>query len=162
MGKKTVRCPVCSNPVKPKNLPAHIENVHSPEAETNRRERQAKERSLAKQKAKERRRELVKCKKCAIKLMRKDMKKHMREAHGILPGSLRLISRRGSRVEGPKDCSACNKSKSPVWRYSESSRGSVFICAACKPRLFDRSFGTKDVMDYAITGGAFESSRRRH
>ena len=73
-----------------------------------------------------------------------------------------LISRRGRRIGREIKCSACHKIKAPVWRYSESTKGVVFICAACKPTIFDESFGKKDALDFAQSGGHFESNRRRH
>ncbi|HDY85176.1 MAG TPA: hypothetical protein ENH74_05775 [Methylophaga sp.] len=75
---------------------------------------------------------------------------------------LMLISKRGTRIERKTECNLCHKEKSPVWHYTESSHGVVNICADCKPMLFDRSFGKKDALEYAKTGGAFEGNRRRH
>lgn len=74
---------------------------------------------------------------------------------------LLLISRRGTKTVGATECAACHRSQLTTWHYKESTRGSVNICELCKPRLFDRSFGRKDALDYCKLGGGFESNRRR-
>jgi hypothetical protein len=73
-----------------------------------------------------------------------------------------LVSKRGMRIPSKTECSLCHKAKSPVWHYAKSSRGPVNICGDCKPRLFDRSFGKKDALNYAETGGLYEGNRRKH
>ena len=74
-----------------------------------------------------------------------------------------LISRHGRRINKQTRCSACREIKMPVWRYPDSTAGVVFICAACKPTIFDESFEEKrDALDFAVSGGHFESNRRRH
>ena len=76
--------------------------------------------------------------------------------------SLVIRSKYGKRLESWKLCDACKKNKSPVWLYKNSSRGDVHICSSCKPKLFDRSFGKKDALDYAQTGGKFEGNKKKH
>lgn len=73
-----------------------------------------------------------------------------------------LVSKRGMRINSKSECCLCHKEKSPVWHYANSSRGPVNICSDCKPRLFDRSFGKKDALNYAQTGGQYEGNRRKH
>jgi hypothetical protein len=73
-----------------------------------------------------------------------------------------LESRRGTRVEGPRACTECKQSRAVVWRYARSNLGEVHLCAVCKVRAFERSFGKIDALDMSVSGGAFESNRRRH
>ncbi len=58
----------------------------------------------------------------------------------LVPGDIKLASRRGSRV-GKGFCAECGVDELVLWRYSESNRGIVDICSRCKPAVFDRSFG---------------------
>lgn len=74
---------------------------------------------------------------------------------------LLLISRRGTKTERAMECAACHRSQLVTWHYKESTRGSVNVCERCKPRLFDRSFGRKDALDFCQLGGGFESNRRK-
>lgn len=73
-----------------------------------------------------------------------------------------LESRRGARVLGPRPCKNCGRNHDVVWFYAKSSDGAVYLCATCKAIVFDRSFGKLDALNLAFSGGAFESSRRRH
>ncbi len=73
-----------------------------------------------------------------------------------------LISRRGQKVDEYTKCSQCDKWKLQVWRYAESNQGEVHLCSACKPRIFDRSFGKIDALDVAVSGGGFETNKRKH
>lgn len=157
MPKATVRCPECGAPVKPKNLERHFEKTHSSEAIEQRAKRELDEKSRLEQLNSE----LVVCEKCGLEMTRANIKRHLEIAHGI-GGPFLLISRRGTRVDTPQKCNACGKTKIPVWRYSQSTRGGVFICSSCKPRIFDRSFGRKDALDFAIMGGGFETKRSKH
>ena len=74
-----------------------------------------------------------------------------------------LLSQRSRRINQETRCSACRAIKTPIWRYPDSTAGVVFICASCKPTIFDESFEEKrDALDFAVSGGHFESNRRRH
>lgn len=93
---------------------------------------------------------------------RKDQKKYKKTARPSEATSLRLISKRGTRVTEPTACYECKKKRSPTWFYRESTKGSVHICGTCKSELFNRSFGAIDALDRSVSGGVFESNRRRH
>jgi hypothetical protein len=71
-----------------------------------------------------------------------------------------LISRRGNRVPELHECDEC-RVRRHVLRYSRSSIGVAYVCAACKAKVFGRSFGKVDAMSIAVQGGGFESKRRR-
>lgn len=73
-----------------------------------------------------------------------------------------LKSRRGTRISTLTECDECARLRQPVWRYADSNKGTVHICAACKPEVFTRSFGSIDVMSIAESGGGIETSRRKH
>jgi hypothetical protein len=154
--KSAITCPECGCNISSGNLEKHISRVHSPEGQKRRLERA--EIVAAKKITRE---ELVSCEICKTQVKRKHLKKHMRDAHNI-GVKLRLISKRGSRVPGLKTCSGCKEMKSETWLYKESTKGPVHLCALCKTRYFDSSFGKKDALDYCSFGGGFESNRRRH
>ena len=75
---------------------------------------------------------------------------------------VRLKSRRGLRQSLERFCVNCRKRSDQTWRYAESNLGPVFICRDCKAEVFDRSFGSKDALDHAVSGGAWEQNRRKH
>ncbi|MFC1666052.1 hypothetical protein ACFL17_10605 [Pseudomonadota bacterium] len=146
MATATVKCPECSVPVKLENLKKHIRRTHSTEA-------------IEKRDKKEN--ELVICKLCGLKLKPRNLSRHTKRVHDIRD-PLRLLSRRGKRMDQTQKCKVCDKTKAPVWRYSKSTRGEVYICVSCKPMLLDFSFGRKDALDYAKLGGGFETNRRKY
>jgi hypothetical protein len=78
----------------------------------------------------------------------------------VTPKAVRLISKRGRRVAGAVLCRQCRR-RLGTWRFAESNYGVVHICDICKPKVLDRSFGTRDAL-HASYKSAFESSRRRH
>ncbi len=75
---------------------------------------------------------------------------------------LKLISKRGTRLDMYAICAECAKTRRPLWRYAESNKGVVAICNDCKAEAFDRSFGKKDALDLAKSGGAWEQDKRGH
>ena len=77
------------------------------------------------------------------------------------PSKVVLESRRGTQINGGY-CSECGAYEIPVWQYAKSNCGQVCLCIRCKPFALNRSFKKIDVLDIAISGGAFEMSRRRH
>lgn len=147
-------CPTCGTFVLEKHLPRHIRKVHSTPAERLEQQKalKAEQRILGET--------LVICPICKISIKKKSIKGHKKVVHGIgLP--FRLVSQRGTRIDAPCLCSVCNKTTSPTWHYRQSTKGPVNVCLLCKPALLDRSFGKKDALDHAISGGGFETSRRR-
>ncbi len=75
-----------------------------------------------------------------------------------------LISKRGTRIVGRYACTNCGKEVDNATRYVKSNRGVVVLCASCKAKIRCNSFPQKkiDALDYATTGGGFESNRRRY
>lgn len=82
---------------------------------------------------------------------------HSIEEHRNSRRPLYLFCRRGSRINESIRCNVCQTVRCPVWRYSDSSRGVVYICSICKPGVLNKSFVKLDAMDYALSGGAFGS-----
>lgn len=65
-------------------------------------------------------------------------------------GGIRLESRRGSLVTLPGVCAECGGQRSRLWLYQKSNRGQVYICARCKPRVFNRSHGPADAWSTVV------------
>ncbi|WP_119394464.1 hypothetical protein [Salinibius halmophilus] len=66
-----------------------------------------------------------------------------------------LAVRRGKLTGVGHHCSDCKRHANPIWRYSESNRGTVFLCSPCKIAAFERSFGHADIMPLTV-------SRKKH
>ncbi len=66
-------------------------------------------------------------------------------------GPLVVISGRGTFQWGSRrPCDNCGVPRAKRWRYAESNRGIVEICAACKPKVLDRSWGCVDASSVAV------------
>ena len=72
-----------------------------------------------------------------------------------------LISKRGTKVYSDQLCNGCGMISRITWRYAESNQGTVHICGRCKPLILDRSHGSVDAMNSALSGGGYETSKRR-
>lgn len=133
-----IKCSICAARVKRINLEKHIAKVH----------------------------QLVPCDKCNKLFTSRDLKEHRKHFHGIGDKFILLSqtgqSTRGTLINVPTECSECHKVMPLVWRYRWSTRGVVYLCSVCKGKVFDRSFRHKDALDFAQTGGGFDSNRRRH
>lgn len=88
--------------------------------------------------------------------------KSKRRTAGIFPQPLYLDSKRGMRIDQKTPCSVCGVSTSPVWRYTKSNKGVVFLCSRCKPVTKERTADRIDALDLAFQGGKFDGNRRRH
>jgi hypothetical protein len=62
-----------------------------------------------------------------------------------------LESRRGSQTSGGK-CNYCDSYASPLWRYTESTWGTVYLCKTCKITIRNKSFGHSDAMWLKVPG----------
>ena len=74
---------------------------------------------------------------------------------------LRLISKRGTRVYSYGECSNCHNGSSAMWRYAESSKGTVHICGTCKPDVQDFSYGKVDAFAVSPIGGGWAPNSQR-
>lgn len=61
-----------------------------------------------------------------------------------------LYVRRGKLTGLAQQCSSCRMNAQPIWRYSASNRGAVFLCNQCKTAAFERSFGHADAMPLVL------------
>lgn len=71
----------------------------------------------------------------------------------------------GIRVDRRETCSFCKKPKNPVWRFSIPKGDSGYICESCRsPSQIRKQKKPKriDALDRAVSGGGFETNRRRH
>lgn len=79
------------------------------------------------------------------------------------PERIILAVRRGTRVSERTCCDECGIEEKPIWRYSKSNLGVVYLCSRCKRIVFDRSFGSLDAMNTRrVVTGQFESNRRKY
>lgn len=147
------KCPDCGILVDPNRMNRHWRRSHSPSAILR---KQQKEEAKKKRES-----DIGKCSECGLEMPRYRLKGHLKSKHNI-DGVFRLISRRGTRVESLQKCYVCKSEKGGTWRYAQSTKGEVHICLACKPRVFDKSFGKIDALSRSVTGGGFETNRRKH
>ena len=153
-----VKCSHCGEDVHPKNLDRHIRRVHQPSLSKS--GQGSEKKTTGKKHTSEE--DLRPCPECGILVQSKNLKKHRKSAHGISGGRLKLLGRRGSRNKGVRKCAECGIQKPVTWRYSNTSKGIADICEICKPRVFDRSFGSRDALDFAVSGGGFETNRKKY
>lgn len=85
------------------------------------------------------RNELIACARCNLELQRKHLAKHMQSAH--LPTTVILKTKICKKSVGITTCSICEKQKSETWVFKDSSRGTISLCALCKNRCIEKSFG---------------------
>lgn len=104
--------------------------------------------------------ETIECPVCRVDLRVRRLKQHLIRAHG-LKRKIQLASRRGTRVTGGGLCARCGTQSRLIWRYQKTTRGKIHVCDTCKQKLLDESFGRKDALDHAVSGG-FEQNRRRY
>jgi hypothetical protein len=76
---------------------------------------------------------------------------------------IKLESKKAAeRIDRKAICSNCKTLMRPLWRYSKSNVGEVYLCSLCKPEVFEKSFGSVDALNVAYQGGQFESDRRKY
>jgi hypothetical protein len=86
----------------------------------------------------------------------------------IVEDRIILYSRHGKGIDEYHFCSNCKTNSKPVYRYSESNAGVVYLCNACKVEIFNRSFDDagpqgEDLIGGRIkSGGIWEGNRRKH
>jgi hypothetical protein len=72
-----------------------------------------------------------------------------------------ITTRHATRLAGPAECADCRGILKVGWQYQTNS-GPVILCGLCRDRALDRAFGHHDALDVAVSGGRFDSNRRRH
>lgn len=86
-------------------------------------------------------------------LLGKRAKKKLNATRKIPKTRIRLISKRGTVVQGRHSCSKCKKLVHTPTKYLESSVGTVLLCAVCKPRIKQASFKTKGKFARFVSNG---------
>lgn len=100
-----------------------------------------------------------------VSIPKRKARKKQRHGPARLQGvTVKLISQRGTKLQGKYSCCSCGANVDNPTRYAESNVGPVVLCASCKSRIRRESFPPKDydALDLAETGGLFEGNRRRH
>mgnify|MGYP001562651444 CR=1 FL=1 len=96
------------------------------------------------------------------RMIKESLRHQPRKNSQTRPKPIILRSKRGTKLKSGR-CSECHRSRKPVWYYPKSNRGGVRLCSACKQLVFERSSSREvDLLDVALSGGAFETSTRRH
>ena len=72
------------------------------------------------------------------------------------------IEGRAERIDIHGQCLRCCGSSRPIWYYSKSTVGAIFVCSPCHDQLLSGSTGREDALDHTVSGGAFDTNRRRH
>lgn len=86
----------------------------------------------------------------------------------IKKNDIKLISKRGTIIQGRHKCSCCSNFINNPTEYKNSSKGTVILCASCKKSVrrnsFPKSYSNKkyDALDFAKTGGSFEGNKKKH
>jgi hypothetical protein len=79
-----------------------------------------------------------------------------------------LNSKRGTKINDYHSCSQCHLHKRPIYKYSKSNIGIVYLCNECKVEVFNRSFGSagpqgENLIGKSVkSGGGWDTNRRKH
>lgn len=79
-----------------------------------------------------------------------------------------LESHKGVRVEESKKCARCEAICRPVYRYSKSNLGPVYLCIACKEHTLESSFDSSRsdnehfIGKFITSGGSWETNKNKH
>lgn len=78
----------------------------------------------------------------------------------------KLTKPTGIRIDRKEVCSFCKERQNPVWIFSISKNDSGYICGSCRsldPCKKKKKMPKRiDALDRAVSGGGFETNRRRH
>lgn len=65
------------------------------------------------------------------------------------------------KLKGPVRCEQCGKTRYETWKYQKTDGTFRILCRFCRQPLLDQKYGKKDLLDRAVSGGAYGSNRRR-
>lgn len=65
------------------------------------------------------------------------------------------------KLKGPVQCEQCRKTRYETWKYSKTDGTFKILCRFCRHVLLDQKYGKTDVLDRAVSGGAYGSNRRK-
>lgn len=108
---------------------------------------------------------LVPCPNCGVQLRPERLDRHVARVHSVKgrrpvaakKNGLVLRSPRGTRVQSGS-CAQCSISAKTLWRYTKKDGEPLVLCERCKHRILGRPLFWRKI----LSGGAFESNRRRH
>jgi hypothetical protein len=85
----------------------------------------------------------------------------MRSVRRPVKTPMELVSRRATHVPGEGRCQRCRRRHMDFWRCS-TNRGTRLLCKWCREKLMDRVFpSSHDALTRAVSGGRYESNRRK-
>lgn len=65
------------------------------------------------------------------------------------------------KLKGPVQCEQCKKTRYETWKYPKTDGTFKILCRFCRQPLLDQKYGKKDLLDRALSGGAYGSNRRK-
>lgn len=65
------------------------------------------------------------------------------------------------KLKGPVQCEQCKKTRYETWKYPKTDGTFKILCRFCRQPLLDQKYGKKDLLDRAVSGGAYGSNRRK-
>jgi hypothetical protein len=65
------------------------------------------------------------------------------------------------KLKGPVRCEQCGKTRYETWKYQKTDGTFRILCRFCRQPLLDQKYGKKDLLDRAVSGGAYGSNRRK-
>lgn len=65
------------------------------------------------------------------------------------------------KLKGPVRCEQCGKTRYETWKYQRTDETFRILCRFCRQPLLDERYGKKDLLDRAVSGGAYGSNRRK-
>ena len=69
------------------------------------------------------------------------------------PLILRTKQSRRDLTGDVKQCAECHECRSALWKFTDTSWGTVFLCDHCKTDAMNRTYGPVDVLPSALPGG---------
>lgn len=71
------------------------------------------------------------------------------------------LEKPAKKLKGPVRCEQCGKTRYETWKYEKTDGTFRILCRFCRQPLLDQKYGKKDLLDHAVSGGAYGSNRRR-
>lgn len=83
--------------------------------------------------------ELAVCPTCKLELPKAKLKRHKRLTHPRLP-RLEILEKSAVKSSSNQSCANCNEQSHETWLFHKTTRGAVFLCSKCKPKVLKHSF----------------------
>jgi hypothetical protein len=88
-------------------------------------------------------------------VVEKDVATPKREGRLIL----RTNQSRRNRTGDIKQCAECRECRSGLWKFTDTSWGTVYLCDHCKTDAMNRTYRPADALTVAVSGGRWGSMR---